>query len=111
MLSREFTPPRYEVTTHLVFDKNSGVVLGTEQRWNLVGPATPQEPSVQPKVLKRVASLFGKQEDEIDVIVLGEGPTQQDIPKRIDIRSREPLFEEVLDTSNDVIYPSKIDPP
>ncbi len=109
--STRFTPPRYEETTHLVFDKNTGVVLATEKRWNLVGAATPQEPSVQPEVLKSVASLCGKQEDDLDVIVLREMPTQKVIPQRIDVHSREPIFEEASDTSNEGINPSQIDSP
>jgi hypothetical protein len=109
--SRRFTPPRYEETTHLVFDKNTGVVLATEQRWNLVRAATPQEPSVQPEVLKSVASLCGRQEDDLDAVVLREVPTQKGIFQRIDVRSREPIFEKALDTSNEVINPSKIDSP
>jgi hypothetical protein len=109
--SRRFAPPRYEETMHLVFDKNTGVVLATERRWNLVRAATPQEPSVQPEVLKSVASLCGKQEDDLDAIVLREVPTQKGIPQRVDVRSREPIFEEALDTSNEGINPSQIDSP
>ena len=111
MPSRRFTPPRYEQTTHLVFDKNTGVVLATEERWNLARAATPQGPSVKPEVLKSVASLSGKQEDDLDAIVLREVPTQNGTPQRIDLRSREPIFEEALDTSNEGINPSKVDSP
>ena len=109
--SRIFTPPRYGETMHLVFDKNTGVVLATERRWNLVRAVTPREPSVQPEVLKSAASLCGKQEDDLDVIVLREMSAQKGIPQRIDVRSREPIFEEDLDTSNEGINPSKIDSP
>jgi hypothetical protein len=113
MLSRRFTPPRYEKTMHIVFDKNTGVVLATELRWNLVRDDTPLEPTVQPEVLKSVASHAEKQEDDLDVLVLREVPTtQQGIPNRIDVRSRSPIFEEALDTSNEgIINPSKIDSP
>jgi len=113
MLSRRFTPPRYEKTMHLVFDKNTGAVLATAQRWNLIRDDMPLEPSVQPEVFKSVASDSGKQEDELDVIVLREVPTtQQGIPNRVDIRSRSPIFEEPLDTSNEgVVNPSRIDSP
>ena len=96
---------------HLVLDKNSGEVLATERRWNMFRAATPQEPPVQPEVLKSVASLCGKQEDDLDAIVLREVPTQKGIPKRIDVHSREPIFEEALDTSNEGINASQIDFP
>jgi hypothetical protein len=73
MSRREFTPPRYEETLNVLFDRETGEVLATEQRWTLSPGESRAEPPGQSELFKAIASSLGKR--ELDVIVL-RGPEE-----------------------------------
>ena len=108
MAQSEFTPPRYEKTVHVLFDKQTGEVLATEERWTLPPGTPPAGPSGQSELLKGVAS--GLSNRELDVLVLGESEGLKAHVKRIDVKRRKPIFEESLGTEPGV-SPLRIDAP
>ena len=109
MSQRKFTPPRYEETVHVLFDKQTGEVLATEQRWTLLPGNSLAEPPDQSELFKGIASSLSKR--ELDVLVLPGSEGLKAHVKRIDVRLRKPIFEESLSTVPEGISPLRIEAP
>ncbi len=109
MTQEKFTPPKYEETVHLLFDKQTGEVLATEQRWTLPHGKSPAEPSGQSELFKGIAAGLGKR--ELDVLVLRGAEGLKAHVKRIDVKLRKPIFEESLSTALEGVSPLRIDAP
>jgi hypothetical protein len=109
MSRREFTPPRYEETLNVLFDKQTGEVLATEQRWRLLPGESRTEPPGQSELFKGIASSLGKR--EFDVLVLRGSEELKAYIKQIDVKLRKPIFEEAPSTAPGGVRPLRIDAP
>ena len=109
MSQRKFTPPKYEETVHLLFDKETGEVLATEQRWTLLPENLRAEPTGQSELLKGIASGLGKR--EVDVLVLQDSEELKAQVKRIDVKLRKPIFEESPSPGSEGTAPLRTDAP
>lgn len=111
MSENAFTPPRYEETMHLVFDKGTGEVVATEQRWTLVQGSYQGEPAVHRELVKGLASSLDKREEDLDILVLRESTPLKGVIRRINVQLRKPIVEESIGTVQEGVSPSRIDAP
>jgi hypothetical protein len=109
MSQREFTPPKYEETVHVLFDKKTGEVLATEQRWTLVPGDLGAEPSGRSELLRGISASLGDR--ELDVLVLRGSEELKAQVKRIDVKLRQPIFEESLGPGSEGTSPLRIHAP
>lgn len=109
MSPRKFTPPKYEETVHVLFDKETGEVLATEQRWTLLPGNLRAEPSGQSELLKGIASGPGNR--ELDVLVLQGSEELKAQVKRIDVKLRKPIFAESVGPGSEAASPLRIQTP
>lgn len=109
MSERKFTPPEYEETLRVLFDKETGEVLATEQRWTLPPGDSLEEPPGRSELLKGIASSLGKR--ELDVLIL-RGPEELKAHvKKIDVKLRKPIFEDAPNIAPEGLSPLRIDAP
>lgn len=109
MSQRKFTPPEYEETLRILFDKETGEVLATEQRWSLPPGDSAPEPPGQSQLFKGIASSLGKR--ELDVLVLRGSEEMKAHIKRIDVKLRKPISEEMPSSVPEGVSPLRIDAP
>lgn len=96
MKNEEFVPPIYKETAYLIFEKKSGKILATEQRWSLVqADSTSKHPS-QSNLIKVLADNLNKASDELDMLVLDDPQALKAQIKKIDTKSRKPIFARKL---------------
>lgn len=112
MSRRTFTPPRYEETVHLLFDKHTGDVVASERRWTLTDGAPRAEATGRSRLFEGVCASLGKKPDDLDVLVL-RGPDAPDAQiARIDVRHQKPIVEDrVSTTASTGGHPRRIDAP
>lgn len=109
MSPKKFTPPAYEETVHLLFDRQTGEVLATEQHWTLTAGKSLQEPAGQSELFRGMASSFSDR--ELDVLVLREAEELKAQVQRIDVSLRRPIFEESRSIAPGSVNPARIDAP
>jgi hypothetical protein len=111
MAKRSFTPPKYEETLHLLFEKKTGKVIATERRWALVEATPTKTLHASSDVLDRVISGLGRRASDFDVLVLGGAEALKAPVTRVDVRRRIPVRRDIRRWMATAAYPSRIEGP
>lgn len=110
MPRKKFLPPQYEESLHVLFDKATGEVLATEERWDLVKENAAMDPPAFSELFRTVARQAGKHVEELDVLILRGGSGRQSI-HRVNVHERAPISEEMSVATTKPGSPSKIAAP
>lgn len=111
MSNQDFVPPLYKETACLIFEKKTGKVLATGQRWSLVQDDSMAKQLSQSNLIKVIADNLKKANDELDVLVLDDPQALKAQIKKIDTKSRKPIFAKKPGRSKKQIIPPRFDTP
>lgn len=110
MPRKKFIPPQYEESVHVLFDKSTGEVLATEERWDLVDEnAVVESPDVS-ELFRTLAQQVGRRVEELDVLILSGASRNQSI-RRVNVHERQPISEEISVAATKPGSPFKIAAP
>ena len=111
MSNQDFVPPLYKETACLIFEKKTGKVLATEQRWSLVMDDSTGKHFSHSNLIKVIAENLSRAPDELDVLVLDDAQALKAQIKKIDTKSRKAVFAKKFARSKKEIIPPHSDTP
>lgn len=111
MSNQDFAPPLYKETACLIFEKKTGKILATEQRWSLVQDDSMGKQLRQSNLIKVIADNLKKSNDELDVLVLDDPQALKAQIKKIDTKSRKPIFAKKFSKAKKQIILPRFDTP
>lgn len=111
MSNQDFVPPLYKETACVIFEKKTGKILATEQRWSLVQDDSTGKHRSQLNLIKVIADNLNRADDELDMLVLDEPQALRAQIKKIDTKSLKPIFAKKFATSKKRIIPPRFDTP
>ena len=111
MSNQDFAPPLYKETACLIFEKKTGKILATEQRWSLVQDDSMGKQLRQSNLIKVIADNLKKSNDELDVLVLDDPQALKAQIKKIDTKSRKTIFAKKFSKAKKQIILPRFDTP
>ena len=111
MTPPDFAPPFYKDTACLIFEKKPAPRLAPEQRGSLVQDDTMGKQLRQSNLIKVIADNLKKSNDELDVLVLDDPQALKAQIKKIDTKSRKPIFAKKFSKAKKQIILPRFDTP
>ena len=111
MSNQEFVPPIYKETALLIFEKKTGKILATEQRWSLLQTDSMSKNISHSNLIKVIADNLEMADDELGMLVLDDPQALKTQIKKIDTKSRKPIFAKKSAGSKKQIIPPRFDKP